>query len=200
MQINSHYQKRNVSGGAPGLSLVTGDSKLGEGLGGSLSIRKALGNVISYRLGYFGSIVTGKGSYTTPDFKNISHNLSIEFIVSLNTFSSYRGDPTSNLYVFGGAGYTISGTQDKSSDGNYHYTHPTKKFTVASIGHQRIFSTLSFGLGYAYKINKKFNLGIEERFMSPIQNVNYVTGADLGNGTKNLYLATLIKFNYNLFN
>ncbi len=183
---------------APGLSTITGDSKLGLGIAGSITARKALGNVVSYRIGWFGAATYGKGSTGGKDFKNYSHNLSAEIVASLNTFSNYRGDPTSNIYVFAGVGYTLSGTQVKNAAGKYYYTYPEAKYTIAKLDHQRLFTTFSFGLGYAYKINKNFNLGIEERFLSPVQKVNYVTGQDLGTGTKNFFYATYIKLNYNL--
>lgn len=186
--------------GAPGLSVITGDDKLGTGLAGSFTARKAMSNILSYRLGYFAAITTGKGSDGGKDFKNYYHNLGIELVASLNTFSNYRGDPTSNLYVFAGVGYTLSGTRVKGADGKYQVYFPPKKYTISSTDHQRLFSTVSFGIGYAYKINKKFNIGIEERFNSPIQKINYVTGNDLNTGTKNMFYATYIKFNYNLFN
>lgn len=192
-----------VSGGI-GMTNITGDSRLSYGLGGSLTLRKALGNVLSYRLGYFGAYTpNGKGSVgtqPTPDFRNVSHNVAIELVASLNTFSGYRGDPISNIYAFAGVGYMLSGTQIKGADGVWHYTYPPNKNTIAKFDHQRLFSTFSFGLGYAYKINKKFNLGIEERFVTPVEKVNYVSGSDLGTGTKNFYYNTYIKFNYNLFN
>ena len=184
---------------APGLSTITGDSKLGIGVAGSLTARKAINNTISYRLGYFGAYTAGKGSEKVGhDFRNISHGLSIEFISSLNTFSNYRGDPTSNVYIFAGVGFELSGTQLKDIHGSWYYDEPNKKYTIAKIDHQRLFSTYSFGLGYAYKINNKFNIGVEERILSPVQKVNYVTGYDLQTGTKNTYYATYIKLNYNL--
>lgn len=187
---------------APGLSVITGDSKLGTGLAGCLTARKAITNVFSYRLGYFGAMTTGKGSFGGYDFKNYSHNASIEFVGSLNTFSNYRGDPTSNLYAFVGAGFMMSGSYTKDpTTGKYVATNPPAKYTLARSVfdyHTRLFSTVSFGVGYAYKINKNFNIGIEERFLSPIQKINFVTGQDLGTGTKNFFYATYIKLNYNL--
>jgi len=203
-------------GVAGGWSSITGDSKSGNGVAGSLTLRKAVGNVVSFRLGYFGAYTTGKGGYynysgipsyistpggvyTSHDYKNISHNVSAEIVTSLNTFSNYRGDPTSNIYAFGGVGFTLSGTQ-VYENGSYHYIYPPEKYFIASNDHQRLFTTFSFGMGYAYKINKKFNIGIEERLTSPVKKINYVTGFNANTGTKNMYYSTLVKLNFNLFN
>jgi len=199
-----------------GYSSVTGDSKSSQGLGWSGTFRKAIGNTISYRLGYFGSYNVGKGatytygvgpwapiannltSYKTPDYKNISHNFSIELLASLNTFSNYRGDPTSNLYVLGGVGFTISSTADKDAAGKYHSIYPPEKYYNLHFSDNYVFTTFSLGAGYAYKINKKFNIAIEERLTSPVKKVNYVTGYNANTGTKNMYYSTLIKLNFNL--
>ena len=206
-------------GGGP--SSVTGDVNAKLGFGGSLTLRKALNNVFSYRLGYFGSYNTGGngtsytygngyyptfnnvtspgGTFTADKYRNISHNLAVDFIASLNTFSNYRGDPTSNLYVLAGVGLGISGTEVEVGGKYYYQEHVPKTQLLAETDHQIIFTTFDIGAGYAYKISKKFNIAIEERITSPVKHVNYITGYNSQTGTKNIYYFTAFKLNFNLF-
>lgn len=203
-------------GGGP--SSISGDVNSKLGLGGSLTLRKALNNIFSYRLGYFGSYnVGGNGTYhaygpyatsdvTAPlssfyasEYKNISHNLAIDLVASLNTFSNYRGDPTSDLYVLAGIGLGISATKIKNAAGVSYYERnlPQQQLLYAR-KHQILFSTFDVGAGYAYKINKKFNIAIEERIISPVKHVNYLVGYNTQTGTKNIYYYTAFKLNFNL--
>jgi OmpA-OmpF porin, OOP family len=204
-------------GGGP--STITGDVNSKLGFGGSLTLRKALNNIFSYRLGYFGSLNYGGNgtiynyaayssspetapihSYTASKYKNISHNLAVELIASLNTFSNYRGDPTSNLYVLAGVGLGISGTEIKNAAGTYQYEeHIPQTQLLHEQNHQLYFTTFDIGAGYAYKINKKFNIAVEERITSPVKHVNYITGYNSQTGTKNIYYFTAFKLNFNLF-
>ena len=204
-------------GGGP--SSVTGDVGAKLGFGGSLTLRKALNNIFSYRLGYFGSYNTGGNgtyynyasvapnesapitSFTAYKYRNISHNFALDLIASLNTFSNYRGDPTSNIYVLAGVGITVSGTTTASkagSDSYYYQEHLPQSQLLAEIDHQIVFTTFDVGAGYAYKINKKFNIAIEERIISPVKHVDYVTGYNAGAGVKNIYYFTAFKLNFNL--
>ena len=203
-----------------GPSSITGDKSAGLGVGASLNLRKALNNIFSYRLGYFGSYnVGGNGTYysysngysnssiTAPlhtfyanRYHNVSHNFAIDLIASLNTFSNYRGDPTSNLYVLAGVGLGISSTKIKdSTSGSYvNQGHIPGSQLLYQNGNTQFFTTFDLGAGYAYKINKKFNIAIEERIISPVKHVNYLTGYNSQTGTKNIYYFTAFKLNFNL--
>jgi len=202
-----------------GTSNVTGDVKSKFGFGGSITLRKALSNIFSYRLGYFGSYnIGGNGQYynyngynTIPytaslapyysnPYKNVSHNFAVDFIASLNTFSNYRGDPTSNLYILAGVGITMSSTQIQFHGSN-SYTYETQvpqTQLLAESGHNLFFTTFDVGAGYAYKINKNINIGIEERVISPVKRVNYISSYNSQTGSKNIYYFTALKLNYNL--
>ena len=201
-----------------GMSNVTGDIKSKVGYGLSVTLRKALNNIFSYRLGYFYSKNVG-GSGTTYDYsglnsnystgltsfyaspyKNNSHNFALDFIASLNTFSNYRGDPTSNLYILGGVGVTLSNTQVqlKGSNSYTYEQYIPQSQLLAESGHEIVFTTFDLGLGYAIKINKNINVGIEERIISPVKHVNYISGYNSQTGTKNIYYFTALKLNYNL--
>ena len=228
-QYNEFLQNKNPFPAKPrnawefsvggGMSTITGDQSSKLGIGGTLSLRKALNNIFSYRLNYYGSLnyggngetydYYGRPSYETPPissvrnekYKNTSHNFALDLVASLNTFSNYRVDPTSNLYVFAGVGIGFSGTKVEpvgSSTYIYEYHIPQTQL-LAEKGHQLAFTTFDLGLGYAYKINKKFNIGIEERITSPVKHVNYLTGFNSQTGTKNIYYLTALKLNFNLF-
>ncbi len=209
-----------------GASSVTGDLSAKTGLGLSVTLRKALNNTFSYRLGYFYSYnvggdgtfhnydgtvynrATGVGNsftselqnYWSNPYKNYSHNAAIDFIASLNTVSNYRGDPISNLYAFGGVGITASSTEvlvKGTSSYVFQRGIPGSQL-LSSSGKTIVFTTFDLGLGYAYKLNNKINIGIEERIISPVKHVNYVQGFNTQTGTKNIYYFTALKLNYNL--
>ena len=229
-QYNEFLQNKNPFPAKPsnawefsfgiGPSSVTGDIKAKLGLGASFSLRKALNNTFSYRLGYYGSYNTGGNdeyydysrtptyesapihSFFAGKYRNFSHNFSLDFIASLNTFSNYRGDPTSNLYLLGGVGITASSTKAhrQGSVTQYYWdVYVPQSQLLTESGHEIFFTTFDLGLGYAYKINKKFNIGVEERIISPVKHVNYVTGYNSQTGTKNAYYYTALKLNFNLF-
>lgn len=115
------------SGGA---GMLFGDINPRLGVSGGISVRKALGHVISLRGGYNGILTTGinvrpyhgydaGGGYNpwkpyidagkpfVPNYKLAVHQLSLDAIISLNNISYYRGNPKVNFYVL--AGYSILG-------------------------------------------------------------------------------------------
>ncbi|CAN5394083.1 hypothetical protein BH10BAC2_BH10BAC2_48070 [soil metagenome] len=115
-----------VSGGA---SFLFTDIDPAFGYGGGVSVRKSLGHIFSVRGSYNGSInkgldyrlrntfdgATGPWSlnYLTQQKKYVAnyktqiHQLSVDFLGSLNTISGYRGNPKTNIYVL--AGYSVLG-------------------------------------------------------------------------------------------
>jgi outer membrane protein OmpA-like peptidoglycan-associated protein/opacity protein-like surface antigen len=128
-----------------GLSGIIGDIDPRIGFGGGISVRKALGHIISVRAGWNGSINYGldyrlrttndqNGPWQniylrqrTPyvaNYRNQMHQLSLDFIASLNTSSHYRGNPKTNVYIL--AGYTaISADVDVNAlNGNTPYNFP----------------------------------------------------------------------------
>lgn len=114
-----------------GMSQIYGDVLQRFGYGGSISIRKALGHVVSLRAAYFGSINSGidnhlrghvnvSGDKNNPwaaytnahqqfatNYRDKIHQISLDAIVSLNSFSHYRGNPKADWYVL--AGYSLQG-------------------------------------------------------------------------------------------
>jgi OmpA-OmpF porin, OOP family len=115
-----------VSGGG---SFLFSDIDPRVGFGGGVSLRKSLGHIFSVRGSYNGSINTGldyrlrntqdaktgpwqanylsNGNTYVANYRNKIHQLSLDFIASLNTASIYRGNPKTNIYVL--AGYSILG-------------------------------------------------------------------------------------------
>lgn len=214
-------------GGGP--SFVIGDVKAKMGLGGSLTLRKAINNTFSYRLGYFGSLNYGIGgtynyspnsnsvpgfstttAFKTNDYLNKSHSFACDLIASINTFSNYRGDPKSNLYLLGGLGIVASKTRFfDPKTASWHWLKafprqgllsPTKPYN-GSYGANKPtawFGAFSYGIGYAYKINRKINIAIEERLTTPILNYDYIDAYSGVNSSKDTYYFTALKINYNL--
>ncbi len=117
-----------------GLSMIIGDVDPQAGIGGGISVRKALGHVTSLRLGYNGSInygldyrlrgtsvgisapgynpwssyvVRGGGGYVA-NYRNIMHQLSLDALFSMNTDNHYRGNPKVEWYTLAGYSFTYS--------------------------------------------------------------------------------------------
>lgn len=170
-----------ISGGISG---IIGDVDPRVGFGGGISVRKALGNIISVRAGWNGSINYGldyrlrgrgyegagnpnpwKAFYTSPNvgrqfvanYRSQIHQLSLDFIASLNTASHYRGNPKTNIYVL--AGYTaISADVDINAlNGNTPYSFET----IADYTGKRkdIKSSLKDALDDSYENNAPSNNG-----------------------------------------
>ena len=116
-----------------GLTQIYGDVLQRAGYGGSITVRKAIGHILSLRAGYFGGMAYGidrwpRTSYfqgpnaTNPwkpysdigrrfstSYKAQMHSLNLDAIISLNSLSFYRGNPKKmDWYVL--AGYTALGT------------------------------------------------------------------------------------------
>jgi len=225
-QYNEFKQNKNPFPPKPrnawelGISLghacIAGDTKPGLGFGGSVTLRKAITNNLSFRVGYFGSlnngnatkhvyyatsgteIVGGVGfSQTTNKFFNKTHSIGFDLINSLNTFSNYRGDPTVNVYALGGidvlaSQVKLNGTywnKNINMDGLLPLSKEGSKVTWLLC--------YSFGGGAAWKLNNKMNIGFEERITKPFSKYGLLDGFD--SGTSDTYLYTAFKLNYNLF-
>lgn len=114
-----------------GVPLWIGDVSPRVGYGGGVSLRKALGHVLSLRAQYNGGFsygldykrinvanipsdgTTGRNPWTAYNaapndglvplnYRNRFHQGSLDMVVSLNTISHYSGNPKANWYVFGG--------------------------------------------------------------------------------------------------
>ncbi|MEJ7683438.1 MAG: hypothetical protein WKG06_37385 [Segetibacter sp.] len=113
-------------GFSAGNSMIFGDIKSKADLGGGITLRKAISHIFSYRLGYFGSYNQGypSGYQAQTDkvaYQNWTHSGALDFIVSLNPNSHYRGNPKTNVYVFGG--YSLSGRKSIYKKRHYIYSN-----------------------------------------------------------------------------
>ncbi len=160
-----------------GYASVIGD--LNSGLGGVLSVsyRKALGHNFSYRYNFSTSIATGKPSdyqasatIGAKKYTNYAQSLGADLVFAINPASYYRGNPKTSFYAF--AGMSIQGvsvTKDgKSFRGynNFLYSGDgliTEGFNKTSFVVSA--PALNGGVGVAFKINDKINLGLEQRFI-----------------------------------
>jgi len=124
-----------VSGG---LSMIIGDIDPQAGIGGGISVRKALGHVVSLRASWNGSLNygldyrlrhtavgqvnadggTGWNHYLKPPFsdgsgyvanyRNIMHQISLDALFSMNTINYYRGNPKVEWYTLAGYSFTMA--------------------------------------------------------------------------------------------
>ncbi len=198
-----------------GLSFIKGDVGVKSGFGGSITLRKAINNIFSYRLGYLGAYSNGVGSkydysafgggnFVNYDYQNQTHSGIFDLIASVNTFSNYRGDPKANIYVLAGLNIISSKVKIKSPiDNQFHwlYNYMRNDLVVPNKGNKTAWLLgYSYGVGFAYKINSKFNIGIEERITQPFGNFDYLDGYrnTIIRTGRDTYYFTAIKLNYNL--
>lgn len=161
-------------------------------------------------------------------YKNRSTALGLDFIASLNTASHYRGNPKVNIYVLGGysllaskvyyadpAGTELGGgfnvfyaqrpgqvnTQDGliTTFGGSRYTGPGA--SNSSIGRRPISLMHAFnaGVGFAYKISDKVNIGIEQKFIITAQGYDYLDAWKDASDESNDYISmTTARVNINI--
>lgn len=220
-----------------GNAIVIGDrpifSKSGDkggsyvgGIAGSISARFPISHVFSGRLGYMGSLQKIPGykssasstTYYIPFSGNATHALNADLIASLNTISSHRGNPKTNVYVF--VGYSIASTRiTKGDKGFFKYDGLTRRdlYQVDNnklistfnnkdangIGSQALYHNIDFGGGLAFKLSSKVNLAFEERISNTLNSVDLLDGfvGKNGYGTSSDRMAySTVKLNFNLGN
>lgn len=206
-------------GGGVGGAFVFGDrailykSYIG-GITGNVSLRKSLSHVLSIRGGYAGSIVVIP--HEKPHFpaafnegaQNEAHMLNLDFIMSLNTLSHYRGNPKSNFYAL--LGYSLVATRVKtyhnapSGYGLHTLYYPTANlittFGPATLSNRHAWGVLhayDFGVGMTWKLNDKWNIGVEQKIIKPIAGNDYLDGHAQGN-TNDSWSYSTFRINMNL--
>ncbi len=219
-----------VIGDRPMFHKSDADGFYGGGVTGSISARFPISHVFSGRLGYMGSLqkIPGyKGSssnYYIPFSSNVTHALNMDLIASLNTISSHRGNPKTNIYLF--VGYDIAATQVakgvkgsskfdgtvyNGSDANLPNLYQTDKNKLITTFHkdfagndnQTLYHNVDFGGGIAFKLSSKVNLGFEERIANSLTGVDFLDGyvGKNGNGLGSDKMAySTVKLNFNLGN
>jgi OOP family OmpA-OmpF porin len=206
-----------------GPSYIIGDVRSKLGFTGTVSMRKALGHVFSIR----GSLTGAKNAGSPSDYgiaigqvayKNDAYILGADVIASLNTSSYYRGNPKSNIYVL--AGYSLIGTRVLYKDpaglqpdgysvfygqrpGQANTTNGliTTLFgnTVNGRKSLALMHGLNLGAGFAYKINEKFNLGFEQKFVFTVPGYDYLDAWQGGN-SNDFFSFSTIRLNVNIGN
>ena len=94
-----------------GVTYIAGDVRGNAGFGGIISLRKAIDHLWSIRASLTGLLNSGSpsvygASIGQVDYKNQTHQFSLDGIYSLNANSNYRGNPKTNVYLLGG--YSLS--------------------------------------------------------------------------------------------
>ena len=174
-------------------------------VGGSL--RKALGHVISLRgtVAYSSVHIPFYMNPTAGVFKNsldINNTLafSLDALVSLNTSSYYRGNPKGNFYILGGYSL-VSSTVTKTFNGvsqNFPITSFNNAISGSVSGNKltALYHALDAGIGYAFKVSDKVNIGIEEKVLLPVPGADYLDGIVAGNSNDFInYLTARVNIN-----
>lgn len=206
-----------------GTSSVTGDVKSKAGFGGTITLRKAFSNVFSIRTGLTGMLNSGSpsaygASIGQVDYKNQTHQLSVDVIASLNSISHYRGNPKADIYVL--AGYSLNaarvlyktpipgGNQPGGYSIFYALNNPNSQAgTISTFGGAKIngrnaftlFHGLNLGGGIAFKLSNKLNLGFEQKFTFTAPGYDYLDAWKGGN-SNDYYSFTSVRLNVNIGN
>lgn len=163
------------------------------GFAGGIAGRFALSHVFSVRVGWTGSIqkIPGYQGYI-PFSSNVTHMVNLDLIASLNTLSSFRGNPKVNYYVF--AGYSIAASQIAAGDpddGIFKASGPVRfdlyrkeNRNLISTFHednngnknQALYHNFAFGAGIDFRISSRIKFGIEERIVAPITAIDMLDG------------------------
>lgn len=134
-----------------GGSAIIGDIDPRLGFGGGIAVRKALDHTFSVRVDYTGTINKGLdyrpragityvsnpvragnispwgNSYGAPgdvfyaNYRTRTHQGNVDLIATLNNKSYYRGNPKTNIYVFGGYSLLVSDVDVNALNGNAKY-------------------------------------------------------------------------------
>lgn len=207
-----------------GFSSVSGDVKSKTGFGGTISLRKALNHTFSVRGSYTGLLNAG-----TPnafgvavgqfEYKNQTHQLSLDVLTSLNTSSYYRGNPKTNVYLVTGyslnaarvlykappgaqsGGYNIFYGQNGPNAANSQANTITT-FGGATINNRRAFTLfhgLNLGAGIAFKVSKKANIALEQKYTFTAPGYDYLDAWKAGT-SNDFYSFTSARLNINIGN
>jgi OOP family OmpA-OmpF porin len=213
-----------------GVSYIAGDVRGHVGFGGTITLRKAIDHTFSVRAGLTGLLNSGSPSaygiaIGQVAYKNQTHQFSVDLLTSLNTSSIYRGNPKTNFYLItgyslnaarvlyqspGGAqpggyriyyGYTDRGPNPNSQSGTI------TSFGGAAINNShayRLFHGFDAGLGLAFKINNRVNIGLEHKFTFTVPGYDYLDAWAGGNGSgltsDDYYGFSSVRLNINLGN
>jgi OOP family OmpA-OmpF porin len=213
-----------------GVSYIAGDVRGNVGFGGTITLRKAIDHTFSIRAGLTGLLNSGSPSaygvfIGQTEYKNQTHQFSVDLLTSLNSSSIYRGNPKTNVYLI--TGYSLNaarvlykrpgGAQPGGYSIYYGYTdrgiNPNSQSgTITTLGGAeinnshayRLFHGLDLGGGIAFKINNRVNIGLEHKFTFTMPGYDYLDAWAGGNGSgltsDDYYGFTSVRLNINLGN
>ena len=182
------------------------NGKYDGGFTAGLSVRKAIGHVISLRGVYnYSSVKTPGYKGYIPFTKNETHMLGVDLIASLNSLSYYTGNPKINLYAL--VGYNVAATKVERYFVNPEVFYYPANSLITTFGGNEVagrkewglFHTLSYGGGVAFRLTDRFNIGLEEKIILPLTGLDYLDGFSGGRGADQFAFST-VKFNFNIGN
>lgn len=171
-----------------GVPVLSGDNTTNAGFGAMVTLRKSLSHTFSLRpyIAYYTNSGTFTG-YLNPSnllggnsnygYKNNSWHFGMDLITSLNTISSYRGNPAVNFYAITGVEVFSASLQQSVNNSAYtSFSRSSSNGIQNSIG-------VNLGAGVAFKISNSVNLAVEgkgtftnndylETYSSPWSNAN----------------------------
>lgn len=182
---------------------VTNGAYVG-GYNAGISLRKALGHIISVRGGYYYSSVhvPGYRGYV-PFTDNQTHMVGLDLIASLNTVSHYRGDPKVNFYAL--LGYDIVASKVQTGYSNPKVLYYPSNNLIGTFGGEEVagrkeygvYHGISYGGGVAFKLSDRFNIALEERLTAPLLGNDYLDGF-AGGSSGDQFAFSNLRLNFNL--
>ncbi|HEX5152663.1 MAG TPA: OmpA family protein [Parafilimonas sp.] len=179
-----------------GNAMIIGDRPMFNGytggFAGGLSARFALSHVFSTRIGWTGSMQKIPGYPENNPYihytGNVTHMVNLDLIASLNTLSSFRGNPKVNYYVF--AGYSLAASQiSEGVEGGFDgpirwdlYKIENKNFVTTfheddnGNKNQALYHNLAFGAGIDFRLSSRIKFGVEERIVAPLTGIDMLDG------------------------
>lgn len=184
-----------------GAAALMGDMGNDVKLGFVLSARKALSHVFSFRpyISYYNA--SGGPETPNPAFRNFTGTyvgVGNDLLISLNTISSYRGNPKWNFYLLTGLGVISANVKQQNTAGNFvNFNLPSTNGFENGDG--VIIPTLNIGGGVARKISDKFNIAFEVK--NSLTNYDWLDAASTANSNaSDAFSFGHLRLNWNPFN
>jgi len=186
-----------------GFAFNSGDLDINPGYGAGLHLRRAIDHIFSIRLDGQVVQVNSESGTTGRPFSEFNARMfggSAQGVVTVNNIKFDKPVQKVNLYVFAGPGIgylQFSGTNAAGNDVDF--------FEDGEVGEDlnRVSFNASTGAGIAFRVNEKFNIGLEHKAMIPFGKT-----ADLWDGDRNSAIRgttfrdipnyTNLRFNFNI--
>ena len=156
-----------------------------------------------------------------PNYRTTMYSGTIQLVMSLNQFRFLKPNRTMNPYIFGGAGLTSFKVKADALDKNnaiYNFTSSPSKgdldgtyetelvLTSDDLNKNNLSGIVDVGAGIAFKISKRFNIGIEQKITGIfgrgsdfLDGAFYRSDVDQTNN-RDLISSTYIRLNFNIGN